>query len=61
MLGRRGQGSTTFLDMMAGRITLVTGYISLGGKIAYLSEDNFTLVDTLYKNLAFYDNTITRE
>jgi len=37
VLGRRGQGSTTFLNMLAGRNTLTSGQIRISGKVAYLS------------------------
>lgn len=59
VLGRRGQGSSTFLNMIAGKVPIVSGHIKLGGKVAYLSESNFIIIDTLYKNLIFYDNSIT--
>ena len=59
MLGRRGQGSSTFLNMIVGIVPVISGHLMVGGKVAYLSESNFTIIDTLYKNLVFYDNTIT--
>lgn len=37
VLGRRGQGSSTFLNMMAGIVKIISGQISIKGKIAYLS------------------------
>lgn len=37
VLGRRGQGSSTFLNMIAGRVPIVSGLMMVGGKIAYLS------------------------
>lgn len=61
VLGRRGQGSSTFLNMIAGLVPIASGQLRVGGKIAYLSETNFILIDTLYKNITFYDNSITRE
>ena len=59
VLGRRGQGSSTFLNMITGIVPIISGHLMVGGKVAYLSESNFTIIDTLYKNLVFYDNTIT--
>lgn len=59
VLGRKGQGSTTFLNMLAGSVRVVSGQIFMKGDIAYLSEENFTLCDTLYKNLAFYSNDVS--
>ena len=59
VLGRRGQGSSTFLNMIVGIVPVISGHLMVGGKVAYLSESNFTIIDTLYKNLVFYDNTIT--
>ena len=59
VLGRRGQGSSTFLNMIAGRVGIVSGQLKLFGKVAYLSESNFIIIDTLFKNLAFYDASIT--
>jgi len=47
--------------MIAGLVPIVSGQLRIGGKIAYLSESNFTLIDTLFKNLAFYDNDLTYE
>ena len=38
ILGRKGQGSTTFLKMLAGRIHLASGNIHLNGKVGYLAE-----------------------
>lgn len=60
VLGRRGQGSSTFLNMLAGLVKIVSGQIVIKGSIAYLSEENFTICDTLYKNLAFYRNDLSR-
>jgi ABC-type sugar transport system ATPase subunit len=37
VLGRRGQGSSTFLNMIAGLVRITEGQISLNGKIAFLS------------------------
>lgn len=38
ILGRKGQGSSTFLNMLVGEIELKKGSINVQGKIAYLSE-----------------------
>jgi len=45
--------------MLAGRNTLTSGNIKISGRVAYLSEENFIIIDTLEKNLKFYDNQVT--
>ena len=47
MLGRKGQGSSIFLNMLVGEIPLKQGAVIVQGKIAFLSEENFFLLDTL--------------
>jgi ABC-type transport system involved in cytochrome bd biosynthesis fused ATPase/permease subunit len=55
VLGRKGQGSSLFLNMLIGEIYIKQGLIQLQGKVAYLSEENFFLIDTLSNNLSFYN------
>ena len=55
VLGRKGQGSSLFLSMLVGEIPINKGSLRLQGKIAYLSEENFFLIDTLSNNLSFYN------
>ena len=54
VMGRVGQGSTTFLELLVGEVFIKSGQVQIQGKIAYLSEENFFLIDTVYNNLAFY-------
>lgn len=59
VLGRKGQGSTTFLNTLMGQVTISTGRIITNGKIAYLSSENFFLIDSLYSNLTFFNKSIS--
>jgi ABC-type transport system involved in cytochrome bd biosynthesis fused ATPase/permease subunit len=61
VLGRKGQGSSTFLNMLMGQVSLVKGRIDAQGKIGYLSGENFLLIDSLRSNLVFFNKTISEE
>jgi ABC-type polysaccharide/polyol phosphate transport system ATPase subunit len=61
IFGRKENGSTTLLRMLAGEAPLSSGCIKMHGNVAYAPEDSMILVDTLFKNLAFFDETITEE
>lgn len=59
MLGRKGQGSSTFINMLVGHATLIKGAVAVQGRVAYLPEENFFLIDSLYNNLAFFGESST--
>jgi ABC-type transport system involved in cytochrome bd biosynthesis fused ATPase/permease subunit len=42
-----------------GQVTISTGRIITNGKIAYLSSENFFLIDSLYSNLTFFNKSIS--
>lgn len=60
-MGRKGQGSSLFLNMIVGEIPIISGSLRVQGKIAYLSEENFFLIDTLANNLSFYNEECTSQ
>jgi len=61
VLGRKGQGSSIFLNMLVGEIPLKQGAVIVQGKIAFLSEENFFLLDTLENNLTFYNEHCSKD
>ena len=61
VLGRKGEGSTTIIRMLAGFASLSEGKIKYSGHIAYLPEEPMFLADTVYKNIAFFDQSISRD
>lgn len=47
--------------MLVGEIPLKQGAVIVQGKIAFLSEENFFLLDTLENNLTFYNEHCSKE
>lgn len=72
LIGPSGAGKTTIVDMLLGLLQPVEGQILVDGKnireispkawhkrIGYVSQDNFLLNDTIYKNIAFFKDDIS--
>jgi ABC-type transport system involved in cytochrome bd biosynthesis fused ATPase/permease subunit len=46
--------------MLVGEVPIKKGSLRVQGKVAYLSEENFFLIDTLANNLSFYNESCTK-
>lgn len=47
--------------MVSGFIPLSKGKIIGNGKIAYFSEENMIIADSLYSNLSLFDKNVSRD
>lgn len=61
VLGRRGQGKTSFLSMISGLMTGVKGSIKINGDMAYLPDDFFFLKSTVRNNIKFYNDNVSQQ
>jgi ABC-type multidrug transport system fused ATPase/permease subunit len=74
LVGRSGSGKSTCVDLMVGLLRSDNGTIEIDGrtlfdyslssfrkKVAYVSQDIFLLNATIFKNIAFSDDSVTLE
>ena len=73
LVGRSGSGKSTCVDLLVGLLQPDAGVITVDGitlshysmtsfrkRVSYVSQDLFLLNDTLFRNIAFGDQNITR-
>ena len=55
VIGKKGQGITSFVHMLVGSMKKIKGSVFLSGKIAYLPERFIFSSATVRDNIAFYN------
>jgi len=58
VIGKKGQGITSFVHMLVGSMKKIKGSVFLSGKIAYLSEKFIFSSATVKENISFYHKNI---
>lgn len=61
VLGRKGQGTSTFLHFLMGELNLMKGALRIGKKVSYFSEVGFFINDTIAENFRFYNKECNLE
>ena len=58
VIGKKGQGISSFVHMLVGSMKKIKGNVFLSGKIAYLPEKFLFASATVRDNIAFYNTDI---
>lgn len=61
VIGKKGQGISSFVHMLIGSMKKIKGNVFLSGKIAYLPEKFVFASATVSDNIAFYNSSIEDE
>lgn len=61
VVSRKGQGRTSFINMINGFMKIIDGEVRLNGNIALLSEDHFFLKSRVRDNIIFYNDSVSQE
>lgn len=61
VIGKKGQGISSFVHMLVGSMKKIKGSVFLSGKIAYLPEKFLFASATVKENIAFYNSAIEEE
>jgi ABC-type transport system involved in cytochrome bd biosynthesis fused ATPase/permease subunit len=56
VIGKKGQGISSFVHMLIGSMKKIKGSVFLGGKIAYLPEKFIFSSTTVKDNITFYNS-----
>lgn len=56
VIGKKGQGSSSFIHMLVGSMKKIKGNVFLSGKIAYLPDKFLFSSASVRDNIAFYSN-----
>lgn len=59
VIGKKGQGSSSFVHMLVGSMKKIKGNAFLSGKIAYLPDKFLFSSASVRDNIAFYNNAVT--
>lgn len=58
VIGKKGQGISSFVHMLVGSMKKIKGNVFLSGKIAYLPDKFHFASATVRDNIAFYNPSI---
>jgi ABC-type polysaccharide/polyol phosphate transport system ATPase subunit len=59
IIGKKGQGSSSFVHMLVGSMKKIKGNAFLSGKIAYLPDKFLFSSASVRDNIAFYNSAVT--
>jgi ABC-type protease/lipase transport system fused ATPase/permease subunit len=59
VIGKKGQGISSFMHMLVGSMKKVKGNVSLHGKIGYLPDKFHFASASVRDNIAFYNKNVT--
>jgi ATP-binding cassette subfamily B protein len=59
VIGKKGQGSSSFVHMLVGSMKKIKGNVFLSGKIAYLPDKFLFSSASVRDNIAFYNSEVT--
>lgn len=59
VIGKKGQGISSFMHMLVGSMKKVKGNVSLYGKIGYLPDKFHFACASVRDNIAFYNKDVT--
>ncbi|KAI9345359.1 P-loop containing nucleoside triphosphate hydrolase protein [Obelidium mucronatum] len=53
VVGRTGEGKSSFISMLLGEMYLISGIVKIYGKVAYVSQQSWILSGTIRENILF--------